>query len=160
SALADGRWPEARELFDGVLASTEDGPARAAAATGLSDAAWWLGDVADALRARRVAYEAWRGAGGAVAAAQAAPWPAREYLGALGNDAAAQGWLRRAETLAGDPPPAGVAGWLALVRASLAPDRAAESAGVEGALALARRSRDGDLEALALARKGLGLVMG
>jgi DNA-binding CsgD family transcriptional regulator len=160
SALAGGRWLEARELFEFVAASAPEPAARAVALSGLSDAAWWLGDIDEALRSRRAAYETWREDGEDAAAAITALWLAREYLGALGNDAAARGWLRRAETLAGDRPGPEVAGWISLVRAALASDPDEQRACVDDALRAARMGRDGDLEALALARKGLGLAVG
>ena len=60
SALADGRWPEARTLLEAVVDSAAETSVRATAAAGLSDAAWWMGDVTEALHARRAAYEALR----------------------------------------------------------------------------------------------------
>ncbi len=138
-ALAEGRWSDAASIFSGL-----DGPA---AAEGLSDAFWWLGDVSEALSARRSAYKQWRDRGADDRAAMVAIWLAREYLGALGNDAAARGWLQRAETL-GAP-----AGWVALVSSSL------NGEPVDAAVASARESRDADLEALALARQGLERVI-
>jgi DNA-binding CsgD family transcriptional regulator len=157
-ALAEGRWESASERFDAALAAARDGSARARALVGLSETAWWSGDVGEALRTRRQAYETWRGAGDDVQAARAAVWLAREYWGALGNDAAARGWLTRAETLAGEPPAAELAGWISLVRALLHPQPQVTVEEVDAVVRAARGARDGDLEALALARRGLGLV--
>ncbi|MQA08414.1 MAG: hypothetical protein GEU98_07635 [Pseudonocardiaceae bacterium] len=53
-----------------------------------------------ALAARERAYQIWRRLDDDVAAIHAAVWLAREYAGAVGNDAASAGWLARAETFA------------------------------------------------------------
>jgi DNA-binding CsgD family transcriptional regulator len=160
AALAEGRWLDAKACFESVISSMPGTAAAASAAEGLSDVAWWLGDVSEALRARRMAYEAWRQVPDDVAAARTALWLAREYLGGLGNDAAARGWLRRAETLAGARPTVALSGWIELVRVTMDGKHAPHESGVDAALALARECREGDLEALALARKGLGLLIG
>jgi DNA-binding NarL/FixJ family response regulator/tetratricopeptide (TPR) repeat protein len=160
AALAEGRWLDARACFDSVISAAPATSMVAIAAEGSSDAWWWLGDVSEALRTRRMAYEAWRQVPDDLAAARTALWLAREYLGGLGNDAAARGWLRRAETLAGDRPPAAITGWIELVRATIDGRRPPHGGTIDAVVALARESRDGDLEALALARKGLGLLIG
>jgi DNA-binding CsgD family transcriptional regulator len=158
-ALAGGRWQEAaRSLTEALDALPSDVGQRAEALVGVSDALWWLGEAEEALAAREDAYAVWRQRGEDAAAARAAAWLAREYAAALGNPAASQGWLARAETLSGATSDPGVAGWVALTRALLAVEPAAQADAAAAAVELARRARDSDLELLALGRLGLAQI--
>lgn len=160
AAVAERRWEDAKSLLSPLVDSNiTDNAIRAEAALGLSRAWWWMGDAREALRARHVAYESWRRLGEDAHAARTAAWLASEYFAALGNHAAARGWLTRAESLAGDPPDASVAGWLHLTRTSLEEDWPLQLSAAEEVLAMARKARDTDLEARALARIGLGRIL-
>ncbi len=157
--LAAGRWDGARtHLEQAVLADDLQPSERATAWEALSEARWWLGDVAEALAARERAYTAWREAGDDGAAARAGLWLAREYHGAVGNPAAARGWLTRSEQLAGDDASSALQGWLALTRAWLVEDPREVLRLAEDALGRARGTGDGDLEVLAMGRMALALI--
>jgi DNA-binding CsgD family transcriptional regulator len=75
-----------------------------------------------------------------------------------GNDAAANGWLARAERLLATASPSAEHGWLALTRAVRAVAPAEVERHATEALELAHAHDDPDLEIRALARLGLALV--
>ncbi len=85
-------------------------------------------------------------------------WVSTEYAEALGNDAAARGWLARAERLAAEAAPSPVEGWLLLVRAERSVGPADALALAEQAMAVAAREADPDLELAALAHVGLARI--
>ena len=114
TALADGRWAEARSAFEAVLA-TADLPR---AHDGLAEALWWLGEPQASLVHRERALVGFRRAGQDSAAAAAAIEACVVHLINFGNGAAAAGWLARAETLAG----AELQGWICLMRAFMSRD--------------------------------------
>ncbi|HEX9375839.1 MAG TPA: LuxR C-terminal-related transcriptional regulator [Actinomycetota bacterium] len=150
-ALGAGRWEEARDAFDSAGTDPE-------ALEGLGEALWWLSDTDGAIRAWERAYVASRRAGGSARAAHTALLLSREYSDALGNDAAAAGWLARArDLLERDPDPVQV-GWMALVdcERSIDPVRALSFA--EVALSVARSAGDPDLELAALGHSGLAEI--
>lgn len=155
-ALEEGRWEAACLVFDEVHASAEAGSARQAESLeALLEAHWWLGHVGQSLDTGMQAYEAWRRLGDNLEAARVALWLAGEY-GRTGSQAVAAGWLARAETVGGQVEE--VRGWVALTRAVLATVPEIQEAEARTALTIARRSVDGDLEALALGRLGLALI--
>ena len=92
TALGEGRWTDARALFEDELAAAPD----ARALEGLSWAAWWLDDGAAVFRAREAAYGLYRSAGDARGAARMATWLAADQVDFNGASAVASGWLRRA----------------------------------------------------------------
>jgi DNA-binding NarL/FixJ family response regulator len=153
-ALAAGQWAGAVDLLRAAAAATT-GAAHAEALELLSAALFGLGQEEQAFEVRERAYVTWRRHGDDAAAAVAAAWLAREHAGGTGNRAASQGWLARAETLAGAASDPAASGWVALTRAVLTGDPVAQAAAAAEALDLARRARDGDLEVLALGRLGL-----
>jgi DNA-binding CsgD family transcriptional regulator/tetratricopeptide (TPR) repeat protein len=164
SALREGDWAAARAAFEAVLATAPSAPvAEAAVATaealdGLGRALWWLGDPEGARAARQRAYAGFRRRGEVRRAVRIALWLAGEYGAAWGNEAAANGWVARAERLLRDLEPGAEAGWLELARAERAADPAAAPPLAREALEIALRSGDPDLELRALAALGLAEI--
>ncbi|MFA9431692.1 hypothetical protein [Egicoccus sp. AB-alg2] len=158
-ALDEARWQDAVEALSlAAPALPPGGPEHARASAGLSEALWWLGEVDAALETRTMAYASWRASGEDDAAAAAAAWLAREYAGAIGNEAASRGWLARAETLADTTSSPVVQGWVALAGAYTARDPFEQITLAGTALTHARAAGDVDIEVLALSRRGLATV--
>jgi tetratricopeptide (TPR) repeat protein len=154
-ALASGDWDGAREAFEAAV----DGKASPEAWDGLGRAVWWLGDVDRAIEYRERAYAAVRRRGDAARAATIALWLAREYLEAVGNEPASNGWVARAEGLIRDREQGPEHGWLELTRGSRATTPSAMHRHAESALQIARRFEAVDLEASALALRGRALLL-
>jgi DNA-binding NarL/FixJ family response regulator len=156
AAAEAGRWEEARAAFAAAAAADES----ADAVDGLGRACWWLGDVRSALRHRERAFTLLRATGrddeAVIAALDLCIW----YLTNLENDAAASGWLARAERAAERTTDSVVRGWVVLVAAYLSPDATAQRDGLDQALRLAAEASDDGLQAMALADLGLLLVAG
>lgn len=150
-ALAAGDWGLAKESF--AEAAGEGGSPDAL--DGLGRALWWLKDVRAAIETRTRAHSAYKSQGRLVEAAAAAVWLARELRPLLRNEAAADGWLARAETLAMRAGDSSVPGWISLARAEATSDATEAIARSRSALELARRYDDPDLEIVSLARLGL-----
>ena len=153
-ALASGDWEGAREAFQQALRGT-DAPE---ALDGLGRALWWLRDERGAVVHRERAYAGFRRDGELGRAARIALWLSREYGLAFGNDAAARGWLARAERLLRDVAPGAEKGWLDLTRSESARDAATAAELAADALAVALTNGDTDLELRALAQLGLAEV--
>jgi DNA-binding CsgD family transcriptional regulator len=149
-ALAVGDWEGARAAFDDAV---RDDPTPDAL-DGLGRTLWWLGDVDGAIEHRERAYAALRASGSTDEAAMIALWLAREYLEAIGNEPASNGWLARAEGLVRDGPDGRAEGWLELTRGGRAFDAEEMRTRAESALEHARRRSDPTLEASALALLG------
>lgn len=151
---ARGEWVAAETAFEAALTSDES----AEALDGLSQVLWWLARPDEAIVRREQAYTAFRRRGDLARAGWIALWLSREYSAVHGNNAAASGWLARAEGVLDELPDGPEHGWLALTRAVRAfdPTRGREFAAE--ALELARAHRDADLEVRALARLGLAEV--
>ena len=150
-ALAAGDWALAKESF--AEAARESGSPDAV--DGLGRALWWLKDVRAAIETRTRAHSMYKSQGRLVEAAAVAVWLARELRPLLRNDAAADGWLARAETLAMRAGDSSVPGWISLARAEATSDATEAIARSRSALELARRYDDPDLEIVSLARLGL-----
>ena len=150
-ALASGDWEGARDAFRDALDST-DSPE---ALDGLGRALWWLRDERGAVVYRERAYAGFRRDGELARAARVALWLAREYGLAFDNDAAARGWLARAERLLHDVAPGAEQGWLDLARSEGAHDAGDAARLARSALDVALAARDPDLELRALAQLGL-----
>jgi DNA-binding CsgD family transcriptional regulator len=155
-ALASGDWESARDAF---AAAVELGP-DPEASDGLGRTLWWLGDVDGAIDHRERAYASFRKRGDAVRAARIALWLAREYVEAIGNEPAGNGWLARAQGLLRDVERGPTHGWLDLTLGSRSFDPKEMRALAETALGMARRSGDAELEASALALLGRALLLG
>src|SRR5262245_33570711 len=153
-ALASGDWAAARDAFQESLDDTES----VEALDGLGRALWWLRDSQGAVVHRERAYASFRRDGELARAARVALWLAREYGLAFGNDAAARGWLARAERLLHDVAPGAEQGWLDLVRSESARDASTAASLAASALDTALVANDPDLELRALAQLGLAEV--
>jgi ATP/maltotriose-dependent transcriptional regulator MalT len=152
--LATGDWTGARVAFEEAVEATQSPEAL----DGLGRALWWLREERDAIVARERAYSGFRRDGDLARAARIALWLSREYGLVFANDAAARGWLARAERLLRDVAPGAEQGWLDLTRSEAArdPDTAARLAAA--ALDAAQAVSDPDLELRALAQLGLAEV--
>jgi ATP/maltotriose-dependent transcriptional regulator MalT len=153
-ALASGDWEVARDSFRSALA-TADSPE---ALDGLGRALWWLREEREAVVYRERAYAGFRRDGELARAARIALWLSREYSLAFGNDAAAGGWLARAERLLRDVAPGAEQGWLDLARSEGARDDEVAARYAEAALHVALVAGDTDLELRALAQLGFAEV--
>lgn len=157
-ALATGSWSRAESAFRSVVDETGD----PAAYEGLAQVAWWRDDAETCLGARETAYRGHRERGDPVGAARAAVALAWDcVLFGLG-ESVALGWIGRAQELL-----AGVAerpehGWCAVREAELAlsvrHDPVAALACAGRAVAVGRRTGDGDLQVVGLALEGLALT--
>jgi tetratricopeptide (TPR) repeat protein len=153
-ALRAADWAAARAVFESELANKET----AASLDGLARARWWLSDIPGAVEAWERAYTAYRRAGRDEPAAHVALLLSREHAEGLGNDALANGWLARARDVLDGQPDSIEWGWVALVESERAVDPAPALEHAEQALAVARRSREPDLELAALGRAGLAEI--
>ena len=153
-ALAAGGWDDARDAFQEALDLT-DSPE---ALDGLGRALWWLRDERGAVVHRERAYAGFRRDGELARAARIALWLAREYGLAFDNDAAARGWLARAERLLRDVAPGAEQGWLDLARSEAVRDAETAASYASAALDVALATSDTDLELRALAQLGLAEV--
>ena len=153
-ALAVGEWDDARLSFQDALRSS-DSPE---ALDGLGRALWWLRDERGAVVQRERAYAGFRRDGELARAARIALWLSREYGLVFDNDAAARGWLARAERLLRDVAPGAERGWLELTRSEGTRDASTAAALAAHALEVALSADDSDLELRALAQLGLAEV--
>jgi DNA-binding CsgD family transcriptional regulator len=155
-ALANGDWERARTAFDAALAAGGDTDPEAL--DGRGRALWWLRDAEGAVASRERAYAGFRREGDLARAARLALWLAKEYSMVWGNEAAAGGWMARAERLLQNTAPGVEQAWLLLARSERASD-AEEAAGLAStALDSALAHGDVDLEIRALAQLGLANV--
>jgi DNA-binding CsgD family transcriptional regulator len=153
-ALAAGEWERARAAFAAAL-EAGDSPE---ALDGLGRALWWLRDAQGAVVNRERAYAGFRRDGELARAARIALWLSREYALVWRNDAAANGWLARAERLLADVAPGSEHGWLELARSEHARDPRAAVSLARAAVDVAAANRDPDLELRALAQLGLAEI--
>ncbi|HLF67724.1 MAG TPA: response regulator transcription factor [Gaiellaceae bacterium] len=153
-ALATGDWAGAREAFEEAVAAS-DSPE---ALDGLGRALWWLRDERAAIVHRERAYAGFRRDGDLARAARIALWLSREYALVFENDAAARGWLRRAERLLNDVAPGAEQGWLDLARSESTRDAEQAAELAASALRVALETGDADLELRALSQLGLSEV--
>ncbi len=153
-ALASGNWAAARAAFEAALAREEFPEAL----DGLGRALWWLRKSEQAVVYRERAYSGFRRDGQLARAARIALWLSREYALVWGNEAAANGWLARAERLLADVAPDAERGWVELARSERAREPAAAGPLAASALEVAVATGDADLELRALAQLGLSEV--
>jgi len=156
-ALADGRWVEARSLFESAVAAAES----AEALEGLGFACSWLEDGPATFQARRGAYRLYRAAGDRRSAARVACDLARDHY-FVGEHAVTDGWIRRAHRLLEGLPPTPELGWLRILESDVAYFVGHDSVGAERhateAARLGGSLADPNLEMLALAYQGLASV--
>lgn len=152
-ALEAGQWAQARAAFEEALVGTGSADALA----GLGDALFFLGEVGESVRCRERAYAASRRAGNVPEAVDSAVWLCLVYGMSLGNEAAARGWLARAESMA-DPDDGLTQAWVDYCAALLATDAHSCRDLIERALATSQELGDPDLAVCALAERGVLLV--
>lgn len=155
AALEAGRWADARAAFEEAVVATGSPGALA----GLGDALFFLGDLSESVRCRERAYAASRRAGNVQEAIDSAVWLCLVYGMSLGNEAAARGWLARAESMSGPDDGLSLA-WLDYCAALLATDTHSCRDLIERALATSHELGDPDLAVCALAERGVVLVKG
>src|SRR5215218_535888 len=155
-ALAVGNWSEARGAFEEAV-RTEESPE---ALDGLGRSLWWLHEGREAIVCRERAYSGFRRDGDLGRAARIALWLSRESSLVFGNNAAARGWLARAERLLRDVAPGVEQGWLDLARSEGSRESSEAAMSAESALNAALAAGDPDLELRALAQLGFARVSG
>jgi len=149
-ALAEAKWPAAREHFQYCL--DEGGGTEALA--GLAEALHWLGEYDRAIELKASAYDRYRRAGEGERAAEVARSLAFLHGGVYGNLAAANGWFAQAESALAELDECIQHGWLAFDRAPLSDDPSERERLALAALTIARRFGDVDLEFDAMALLG------
>ena len=150
SALAMGRWAEARAEFEAALAEAET----AEGCFGLAAALWWLGENQACVERCTRAYALFRRCSDDKSAIRAAIWLGITYKSNFANFAAANGWLGRAQRLLEPLEPGVQHGWLWVARAYRMTDLDTAEELTARALNVARAAGDGDLELVALAQLG------
>ena len=151
AAFESGDWERAAREFRAAI-EVDSSPELI---DGLGRALWWLKDVPAAIDVRTTAYGAYRESAQLREAAGVAVWLARELHTLFRNDAAADGWLARAETIASGLEASSITGWISLARAEAYSRPAEAGALCRSALDAARTHRDSDLELVVLSRLGL-----
>jgi DNA-binding NarL/FixJ family response regulator len=153
-AVARAEWESAKESFEQALALAPDDPR---ALDGLGVVLVYLGDTQAGREMRERAYVEHRRRGDPRSAAAAAVFVAWEYR-ISHNDAAAAGWLARAERCLAGVDACAELGAIEIERAKQAPEPADAERHARRALALARDLQDPDLEIAALSQVGVALV--
>ena len=147
---------EARAAFEEAVSIAESPEAL----DGLGRSLWWLREGREAVVCRERAYSGFRREGELGRAARIALWLSREYGLVFGNDAAARGWLARAERLLRDVAPGAEQGWIDLARSEGSRESSEAAKYAEAALDSALVAGDPDLELRALAQLGFSRVSG
>ncbi|MGH9118348.1 MAG: helix-turn-helix transcriptional regulator [Acidimicrobiales bacterium] len=151
SALAAGRWDEARHAFEAALAQSESAEAH----FGLASARWWMGDNQGSLAECTRAFSLFRRAGDVEGAVQCAVWLGITYKANFANFAAANGWIGRADRLLERLDQGPLHGYALVARAYRMPDLDQAEELTRRAVELARAADDVDLELGALSQLGL-----
>lgn len=145
-------WERARDLYTELLEADPEDPA---ALDGLGMISFWLaGDATEAIEYRRRAYAGFRRRGEKCRPAGIAVYIAAESR-IEGNEAAANGWLARAERLLEGADECSERGWLEVERAKRATSPGEREGHAREAVETARRLDDCDLEVAALGQLGL-----
>lgn len=156
AALTQGRWEDARALFEASLDQQET----AEALEGLAQVHWWLCDAPTSVGYRERAWVLFRKAGDAARAGRAAIDLSISYLVNLGSDAAAHGWLARAERVTRGLDPNPLKGWLWLMEGYMSSGDAERAHALTArSLEFAHETGDVDLELVALSDLGVALVV-
>ncbi|HEV2217286.1 MAG TPA: adenylate/guanylate cyclase domain-containing protein [Candidatus Dormibacteraeota bacterium] len=113
-ALQRHTWEAARKLLEGAekVAQAEDGGLDGEGLRLLGKARDWCGDTLGSIDAFERAYAAFTAAGDKRRAAGVALMIRHQYNNALGDPAAARGWMQRAERLLADEPECAELGFL------------------------------------------------
>ena len=153
-AMSEARWGDARAAFSGALGVEPSG----AAMFGLSEALWWLGDLADSVAWRERAFGQLRDEGDVVQAGLAAIYTSFDYCKQYGDTAAANGWLAHATRLVDEHDLEPLRGWLLLATSFNCADAVGAEHFARDAQRAASATGDRDLELCALAQVGASLV--
>lgn len=149
-------WERARGLYEQALAEDPNDPE---ALDGLGMTSFWVtGEWKEAIELRGRAYAEFRRRGDRRRAAGIAVALAEESR-IESIEAAASGWLARAERLLEGVGECAERGWLAIEHAKRSASAAEREEHAQKALAIARRLDDSDLEVAALAHLGLARTM-
>jgi len=152
-AFASQDWPGTVDALASAGALPPD------ASEALATARWWLDDPSGAIDAWELAYTGYlRNSDTRRRAARVAVTIAREYLSALGNPVATNGWLQRAADALPDEEPCAERGWIDLAEAERATDPSVAITHATTALEIARAFGDSELEIHALAAMGMSRV--
>ncbi len=151
AALARADWDRARTALTAALEAGDESPEVLDA---LGRALWWLRDAEGAVVQRERAYAGFRRQGELSRAARIALWLSREYAIVWRNDAAANGWLARAERLLATVAPGTDHGWLALAHSERATEPREAVALAEHALRMVDEGLARLDEAMAAATSG------
>jgi len=154
TALAVGDWPTAKAAYEVAVAEGDSPEAH----DGLGRALWWMEGSSSAIVERTRAYAGFQNAGNATSAAHVALWLSNEYDLGVGNPAAADGWLARADHLLEHLPESSDHARSELVRSARSSDVFLARQHARVALEIGRRRDDVDLEVMALGRLGLAEV--
>jgi DNA-binding CsgD family transcriptional regulator len=153
-ALAAADWRRARACFEQAAELDES----AEVLDGLGEAAQFSGEHARAIELKERAFAEYERRGLGAEAAELARWLAFLHVSVHGNMAAANGWTARAASVLEGVEECAAHGWLMLDRAPWTSDAAEREQFAKGALALARRYGDRDLEFDAIALLGEAYV--
>jgi DNA-binding NarL/FixJ family response regulator len=154
AALRVGDAEGARRLLE----SADADPTSGAVLESLAQASYLQFDFLRCVEEWESAYAAHRSSGDHVGAVRVARTVACVHLMILGNGAVGSGWLARAQTLLGGASDSPEAGWVALDIGMFEGERSRKIQQFRKALGRARRTRDTDLEFVALAYLGAALV--
>lgn len=153
-ALETANWREAQRCFENVL----EGQASPEAHDGLGLALWWLNEIRASHHHRTLAYQQYKKRGDVKRAAMLAWWLGREQVFLSRNFAAMKGWFARAERLLAGVEPSVEHAWFDLMRASLLAKPEALERIARETLERAQTYQDDELEAMALAFRGIAQV--
>jgi len=137
--------------FEAALAQHETAEAR----FGLAMALWWLGEGQASIHECTRAFALYRRSDDLAQAARCAIWLSITYRANFANEAAAGGWLARAERLLEGLDDPSLRAWAAVARAYRMPDLEQAALLTGQALQAARSIGDLDIELVALSQLGL-----
>jgi len=149
-ALAAADWESARALFEQAAEFGESAELLA----GLGEALQFGGQHARAIELKERAFAEYERRGLRAEAAELARWLAFLHASVHGNEAAANGWMARAESLLEGIEECAAHGWLTLDRAPWTSDASEREQAAAAAIEIARRYGDRDLEFDAMALLG------
>ena len=155
AALASGELAVAADLLDAYLSATQDPELQLVR----GQLGYMFADFDLARRHFEASLESFRTSGEPARAGFVASWLGRLFTDGIGNQVAGRAWLAQARRMVADLDPCVEQGWvvLATVGCSVA-DAGDLEVDARFALDIARRFRDADLEAKALADGGLALI--
>ncbi|MCB1246587.1 MAG: hypothetical protein KDB69_04930, partial [Acidimicrobiia bacterium] len=151
--LTSGDWHGALTALDAT-----DDPDDPRVLAGVGAAQWWLGDLTGSIRARERAFVQFQRSREPERAVEIALRLGFDYQSHASNNAAAEGWVHRAERIGEVLGDDGLTGWIRLARSDLEGSVANRISDAREALRIARQVNDPDLELCALSALGHLLV--